>query len=137
MQKLFDIYEQLHNEGVKFFNWYLNETQSATIEMKGAYAVFIDTAKIDTAAQENAIVAHEAGHIFTGTTHYIYSPFELIEQHETRANRWAIQKLVPPDELDGVLCRGLTDNWELADYFEVPEDFMAKAIDYYKMVSGV
>lgn len=79
-------------------------------------------------------MAHEAGHIMTGSMHRLSSPFELIGRHEYRAEKWAIKKLVPRDELDKALKRGCVELWEIAEHFNVTPQFMAKAISYYRRV---
>ena len=43
----------------------------------------------------------------------------------------AIQKLVPVDELEDAISLGYSEPWELAEYFDVTEDFIKKAVCYY------
>ncbi len=51
---------------------------------------------------------------------------------ENRADKWAIQKLVPKDELEEAVSRGITEPWELAEYFDVTPEFMYMAMWYYE-----
>ena len=52
-------------------------------------------------------------------------------RHENRADKWAIQKLIPVSELDDAVAEGCTELWELAERFGVTESFMRKAVCYY------
>ncbi len=126
------LYDEIGAMGTSFYIWDLGKEQVATIEMNGHYGIFMDFDTIETTAEESVLIAHEGGHIATGSTHSIGSPYEIIEQHENRADKWAIKKLIPKDELDKAIAKGYTEIWDLADYFNVTEDFMKKAVWLYK-----
>lgn len=134
MEKLFEIYNELRASGTMLFDYDIDEEKAATMEMNGCYAVFVDAKRIHTRAEENYLVAHEAGHVFTGTTHTVYSPLDLIEKHERKADIWAIRKLIPRCELHRAMACGYTEIWQLAEYFDVPEDFAKIAVSYYKFI---
>jgi len=108
LNKALSLYRELHEAGVSCFSWTLGSEKAATIELKGAYALFVDFDNITSAAEEAAVIAHEYGHIATGTTHRVCSPYDLVERHEHRANKWAIEKLLPRDELYALYADGLT-----------------------------
>ena len=40
--------------------------------------------------------------------------------------------LIPADELKDAFIHGITEPWELAEYFNVTEDYIQKAYRYYK-----
>ena len=52
-------------------------------------------------------------------------------KHENRADKWAIQRMIPEDALDDAVADGCTDIYSLADRFGVTEDFMKKAVCWY------
>lgn len=131
MEKIFTLYNELHNAGVKCFSWELRDQKAAVIESDGAYAIFIDPNSIGTMAEETIIVGHEAGHIATGTTHHICSPYDLVERHEYRANKWMINRLLPRDELYQMYHDGCTEVWEIAEHAALPESFVRMAMEYY------
>lgn len=79
--------------------------------------------------------AHELGHCITGSFYNRYSRLDIISRHEYRADRWAIKKLVPEDELEQCFKQGITEIWELAEYFGIPEEFMIKACKLYGFLS--
>lgn len=83
-------------------------------------------------ADEKIKLAHELGHCMTGSFYNRYSKLDIRAKHERRADKWAIKKLVPKNELRKAVNSGRGSRYELAEYFNVTEDFMQKALDYYQ-----
>lgn len=111
----------------------MQNAESASICMScGKCAIAVDPRKLRTVSDENVKLAHELGHCETGSFYNLYSPFDVQQKHENRADRWAIKKLIPKDELNNAVRHGNTELWELAELFDVTEDFMRKAVEYYK-----
>lgn len=136
MDKLISLYQELSAQGITFYTWDLDGGKAATLEVNGRYAIFMDVDHIHTTAEERVILAHEGGHAVTGATHRLSSPFDLIAKHEYQANKWAFKKLLPPEELDQAVRAGYTEPWQLADYFQLPESFVVRAIAYYRMLQS-
>lgn len=134
MDKLLSLYQELKDDGISLFTWDIGDEKATTLEMNGKYAIFMDFDNIATRAEEVVIAAHEGGHCATGATHKVCSPYDLVEKHENKAWKWAIKKLVPHEDLISAVGHGITELWELADYFQVTEPFMRKAVEYYKML---
>lgn len=137
MEKLINLYRELYDSEVALIDTPLafsSGSRSAVLCLNtGAYGIFIDSSSL-TLSEEIVCIAHEAGHIATGSTHAVCSAFDVVARHECRANRWAIKKLIQKDELDAAVQRGYTELWELAEYFNVTEDFMKLAIEYYQNI---
>ena len=93
--------------------------------------VAINPFKIQSDADEKVKLAHELGHCLNGAFYNIYAKLDVRTKHEHTADIWAIKKLIPEDELKEASkwCR---NRWELAQHFEVTEDFMQKALNYYQ-----
>ena len=136
MQKLFDLYQQLYDDGTLSYNEAFTCTggaKAATIRRDHTHAIFINAELIETTAEETCVIAHECGHIETGTTHGIYSPLDLIERHEYRANKWAVKRLLPKSQLVDAITHGTHQRHELAELFNVTEDFISLAIEMYRL----
>ena len=56
---------------------------------------------------------------------------DIRKKHELRADKWAIQRMIPEDELDLAVAEGYTDISSLAEHFGVTEEFMKKAVCWY------
>lgn len=79
---------------------------------------------------ERVRLAHELGHCETGSF-YTKNTLQLCSKMEYKADKWAIQKIIPFDELLNAVKDGITEKWELAEYFSVTEDYICRAYDIY------
>ena len=82
-------------------------------------------------AEEKVKLAHEVGHCETVSFYDKNTPWYIRERCEARAEKWAIKKLIPKDELVKAYKDGICNNFDLADHFGVTEAFMQKALKYY------
>lgn len=117
----------------------LKRAQSLSLPMEWAgerCAVALDPDKVTSAADEKVKLGHELGHCFTGSFYNRYAALDLRRRHELHADRWAIVRLIPRQELDVALAHGVRELWELAEYFEVTEEFMRKALVHYGLLDG-
>jgi len=128
MDKLF---EKAENEGIEIVYDRFPKAESMCIESECGDFVLMDNHLAKSEPDEKVHLAHELGHIMTGAFYNLYSPFDIRKKHENRADKWAIQELVPKDELDRAAEKGYHEVYELAEYFNVTEEFMQKAICWY------
>ena len=131
MEKILTLYDELNRAGVRFYHWDLDEDPACTIEIGGNYGIFMDFHNIHSQAEELVTVAHEGGHVSTGATHKVSSPYDLIAKHEYKADKWAVRRLISPKALDAAVAEGCTDIHSLAEHFNVTESFMKKAVCLY------
>lgn len=94
--------------------------------------IALDYSLVGTVADERVHTAHELGHCATESFYTKRDPDFIVQRYENRANRWAIKKLVPEDELKDAIACGMTEPWELANYFDVTQEFMELAMWYYR-----
>lgn len=97
----------------------------------GKCYIGIDESVMDGHALERVHVGHELGHCETGSFYSIHTAVDCRQRHENKADKWAVKKLIPVEELDKAVADGFTEIWELAELFGVTEQFMQKAICYY------
>ncbi len=95
-------------------------------------AIMLDPTCLQQASQERRTLAHELGHCCTGSFYNQYAARDLRQKHENRADKWAIGRLIPRDELERAVEAGNTELWQLAEHFGVPEEFMKKAVCWYR-----
>ena len=129
-----DLFRIADNSGVviEYCRLPLNKSVSA-FDVDGNF-ILIDYSLINDGPEEYVHLAHELGHCETGSFYTVYASCDIRGKHETRANRWAIRQLVPREEFELAVRNGVTELWELADYFQVTEPFIQKAVEYYKML---
>lgn len=107
----------------------LNESVSAP-DPEGDF-ILMDYSLLHEPRQERVHMAHELGHCCTGSFYNRYSSFDVRQYHENRADKWAINRLVPQRKLAEAIASGYTEIWSLAEYFNVTEEFMRKAVCWY------
>lgn len=128
-----ELYDLAENESVTVATFSLSKREAlSTMDSDGQCYIAIDPHKVASTADEKTKLAHELGHCVTGAFYNVYSPCDSRQRHENRADKWAIKKLIPEDELEEAVSDGYTEIWELADFFNVTEDFMRKAVGWYK-----
>lgn len=128
-----ELYSIAENECITVTAFPLTERGALSVmDSDGLCYVAIDPEKVVSAADEKTKLGHEIGHCVTGAFYNVYSSFDLRQRHENRADKWAIIKLIPKDELERAVKRGYSEIWELAELFQVTENLMRKAVSWYK-----
>lgn len=128
-----DLYDLAEQNGTTIECFELPQTMSTSVMFAdGTTFIGIDPFSIETTAEERVHIAHELGHCKTGSFYNIHSNYDIRERHEHKANAWAIRYLIPIDELNAAAEHGIFETWDLAEHFGVTDDFMYKALDYYK-----
>ena len=109
----------------------MRRATSLSVPLGDGYAIALDPWKLGTLAQERVCLAHELGHCETGSFYNRFAALDVRQQHENRADKWAIRRLVPEDDLDAAMADGCDTIPALADRFGVTEAFMRKAVCWY------
>ena len=109
----------------------MRRATSLSVPLGDGYAIALDPWKLGTIAQETVCLAHELGHCETGSFYNRFAKLDVRQRHENRADKWAIRRLVPEDDLDAAMADGCNTIPALADRFGVTEPFMAKAVCWY------
>lgn len=129
IQNLYDLARQQNIE-VLTYPMPRNGSMSVMLE-DGGCVIGMDESVRDGGVQERVHLSHELGHCVTGSFYNIYAAIDHRQRHENRANKWAIQALIPVEALDDAIAEGCTEIWELAERFQVTEDFVRKAVCLY------
>ena len=126
---LYDLAKQENIEVIQF-PMALNGSMSI-MDDNGACFIGIDEAVQDGSTQERVHLIHELGHCVTGSFYNRYAAVDSRQRHENRADKWAVKKLIPVEELDDAIAEGCTEVWERAERFGVTEEFIRKAVCYH------
>ncbi len=130
--ELLELYQLADAEHIPVYSFDLPQTQSLSLmNNDGSCAVAIDPFGLNSTKDEKIRLAHELGHCITGSFYNRHSYFDIKAKSEYRADKWAIKKLIPKDELQAAFEQGYTEPWDLAEYFNVTEEFIIKAVNYY------
>lgn len=125
-----DLYALADQLGIVVLSFPLPDCESISLESDDNYYIGIDDMQLDSSKEERVHMAHELGHCVTGSFYNEYSPVDNRGKCEATADRWAVKKLINKDELLKQLKSGM-EVWELAEYFNVTEDFIRKAYHLY------
>lgn len=102
---LLDLYQRAEQEGVDVDYFPMREVVSFSLP-EGLIAMDVD--KMKNSQEEKVFLAHEMGHIETGSFYNVHSGLDVRGKHERRADKQAIKMLVPKDELDNAVNSGYT-----------------------------
>ena len=129
LQTLYDIAKQ---QNIEVLTFPMEKNGSMSImDGTGNCTIGMDPGVLDGGVQERVHLGHELGHCVTGSFYNIYAAVDNRRRHENRADKWAIQQLIPVEQLDDAVATGCTELWELAEKFGVTESFVRKAVCYY------
>ena len=109
----------------------------ATLRDGSHHAVFLDFSKIMSTRLLRGVCAHELGHVATGALHKVSSPYELVERSEYRANRYMAENFLTEEAFREAFAAGCSQLWELAEYFDLPEQDVKNALTYWSERQGV
>ncbi len=127
-----DVYGECEKDGVTV-DCYKTEHAKAFSFPYDNGVIVIDDTKVKNSAEEKEIIMHEKIHIDLGAFYYFSTPYAVKGKMEKMVDKRAIKKLVPLDELKEALNQGIFEPWDLAEYFNVTDKFMAKVLDFYKI----
>ncbi|WP_298069690.1 ImmA/IrrE family metallo-endopeptidase [uncultured Mailhella sp.] len=133
MTDLLSLYRYAEENGIDV-DWFpMEQASSLSVPLPDdTYAIALDPWKLPTIADETVRLGHELGHCETCSFYNRWAALDIRQKHENRADKWAIKKLIPKDELETAIVDGRTELWELAELFGVTESFMLKALCWYR-----
>lgn len=91
----------------------------------------IDYEVLQSEADMRVHLAHELGHCKTGSFYNRWAALDVRQKHEHRADKWAIQTIIPENDFLQAIADGYDTLWDLAEHFNVTELFMKKTICWY------
>jgi len=113
-------------------------TKGSCMVTEGGSIVMLNQYAIDNSAEELCTFAEELGHIETGTilpvAYYLNPTYKrwVKRKNEIRAKRWAIDMLLPVEQIQNAIEYGCRNDYEAADYCGVDIAFLNDAIKYYQ-----
>lgn len=137
MFEISDFYNYCKGNRVDVIPYFGCPQPAATIRDGQDYAVFLDFSQIRSTRLLRGICCHEMGHAATGALHKLGSPYELVERSEYRANRWIAEHYLTCHAFREAFRDGCTEPWQLAEYFDLPQQDIEKALHYWTVCKGI
>ena len=129
---LLDLYEIAETENIEICSFDLPVTESMSImDNEHNCYIGIDYNRVKSKTDEKRKLAHEIGHCIRGAFYNRYSKFDIISKHEYSADKWACENTMPKDEVEEAFKQGIVEVWQLAEYFDVTEELVKKAMWIY------
>lgn len=132
MTELVSLYRFADQNHVMVDCFELRKREALSLTEDGKYYIAIDPFQLKSTQDEKVKLSHELGHCLTGSFYNQWSTVDIRERHEYRADKWAVHKLLPFEEYQQALQEGYTEIWQLAERFNVAEDFIRRAIQIYQ-----
>lgn len=130
--KTTDLYQEAKDTDIPILILDIPKTGSMCMQSEsGRCYIGMDYGVLPEESVRRVHLAHELGHCKTGAFYNRWAARDVRKKHENRADKWAVNKLIPVDELDQAVADGHTELWDLADHFGVTEEFMRKAVCWY------
>lgn len=127
-----ELYQLASQENIPVLPFPMPENGSMSVMLEnGQCYIGLDEGVRDGGTLERVHLGHELGHCVTGSFYNIHAAVDHRRRHENRADKWAICRLLPVDDLDDAVAEGCVELWQLADRFGLTEDFVKKAVCYY------
>lgn len=127
-----ELYEIAQSSAIEVVNMDLPSNGSVSVMATSGRCYIGMDKRIKTRAEERVHLAHELGHCVRGAFYNAHAPLDIRQKHENRADHWAMRKLIPPEDLLKAFKSGITESWDLAEEFDVTEDFLRKTVTYYQ-----
>lgn len=131
MFELSEFYGYCRENGVAVIPYNGIPQPGATIRDGDTYAVFLDFSQIKTTRLLRGVCAHELSHLQSGALHRPGSPYDLASRSEYRAGRYFAQHYLTEKALRTAFRAGYTELWQLAEFFDLPEQDVEKALTYW------
>ena len=128
----YELYQEANNRDIPIIILDVPENGSMCIQTESRCYIGMDYDVVEEEADRRVHLAHELGHCATGSFYNRWAARDIRQRHELRADKWAIEKLIPREELEAAVASGFREPWELAEYFGVTEPFIRKAVCWYK-----
>ena len=132
MKTLEEFYQIADQQNIPVDLFPLEKREALSLmDWDGSCYIAIDPGKLTGTADQRNKLAHELGHCCTGAFYNQYSLYDSRKRQENRADKWAIRQLISAGELDEAIALGCSEIWQLAEHFQVSEDFIRKAVCYH------
>lgn len=137
MYQIADFYSLCRAQSVDVIACSRLPAPAITVRDGGDWAVGLNFAQLAGVRALRTATLHEAGHVATGALHKIDSPYQLVAKNEHTADAWAFEHYLTAAELLAAMRQGCTEPWQLAEYFELDEALVVRALRYWSECRGV
>lgn len=132
-----ELYDQVTKDNITVDYVRIRGKNGACLRFNAHDYIIINKELATTPTLEKCTLAEEYGHI-NGNLLYCLGDMnnpcfkQNVDRAELKARRLACKYLISPTELMNAINRGVNSVWELAEHFDVTENYIQEALKYYK-----
>ncbi len=130
-----DLYHLLHKEHIHLVYHSLSHSRGMIAHYQNVTVIVLDPLRIDTNISFRTVLFQELGHFYSGSYYRSYTDDDKILAAEFLADQTAWRRFFPYDEVKQLMRYGLHTVSEIADYYQVEPDYMARCLHFYYEVS--
>jgi len=131
------LYDLALKENIEIYDYNWNNALGRIFQIDNNYYIVLNERKIENSKQEKQTLAEELGHYYHDALYYINSSFMIKSKCEYRAQKWAYSTLIPIQKLKEKISEGLTNIFDLAEYFNVEPNYMNDCIHFYNEIGAL
>ena len=131
-----ELFQIADDAGIEVYYFPMPESESMSLPIGNKSVVGLDDSKPRRTCEECVHLGHELGHCVYGGFYNRHTPYDVIEQHEYRADAWFIQNFIKEADLRLMLKDGYSTA-EMAEELGVTEKYIKKALHYWTECRGV
>lgn len=98
----------------------------------GFYCINLDMNRMNTEEDVRVSLAHEIGHVQSGTLYFNNSTKLYKGSAEYRADYRAAQIVMPIYDLKDCISKGITETYDLAEFFGITEEYVKRILYIYE-----
>ena len=134
MNKLESLEQEAYDNNVKIHDYYLGEDNLKGIYINGNIAI---NTSVDTTTEKACVLAEELGHHHTSVGNILDLEDISNRKQERQARLWAYNKQIGLRGLIDAYEYGCQSRYEIAEYLEVTDEFLADCIECYRQKYGI
>lgn len=134
MNKLERLEQEAFEDSVKVHDYYLGEETLKGIYIDGNIAI---NTSVNDSVEKTCVLAEELGHHYTSVGDIIDMENAQNRKQERQARLWAYNKLIGLRGIIDAYEAGCQSRYEIAEYLEVMEEYLADCIEAYRDKYGV
>lgn len=129
-----EVYKKIEEENIVVMPCRVDGIKGVSIQSGNNQGIFLNYDEIEDSDDEFCVAAHEYGHCVTGTL-YTNDTSEITKRKcEYRADRQSVIEFLPINKFKEAIKNGCQTPYEFAEYLGLPEKFVIKAYEHYKVM---
>lgn len=126
-----ELYHLLKKEHIHLVYHSLSHSRGMIAHYQDVTVIVVDPLRVDTNISFHTVLLQELGHYYSGSYYHSYTDDDKLLAAEFLADQTAWLRFFPYQEIKQLMNWGLTTVSEIADYYQVESDYMARCLHFY------